>query len=222
MTDLVIYSVGPFARLMRYYFDNDSEHRVVGFTADADYLDADEFCGLPAVPFDCVAETWSPERAQMFVAIGYRRMRNRARLFQRAKTAGYRLANYVSSRAIVYPDLQIGENNVVMAGVHVEPFVSVCDNNVFWSETLVCHGVRIGSGNSFGARCLRGGESTIAGGCFLGNGATLIDHVALAPETYILPGAVVLQNTREFRRYMGNPAREAGCHEEEGIVIERG
>ncbi|MBZ5585431.1 MAG: acetyltransferase [Acidobacteriia bacterium] len=222
MTELVILGVGPFARLMHYYFTHDSEYRVAAFTADPEYLAEPGFCGLPALPFDKAVECFPPGRARMFVAVGYRRMRARAEMFQRARTHGYELATYISSRAVRYPELRLGENNVAMANVHFEPFVTVGDNNVFWSDTLVCHDVVVGNGNYVAAKCVLGGNSVVTDGCFLGNGSILINNVTLAPETHMLPGAVALQSTRPFRKYAGNPARELDSHEERGIVIERG
>jgi sugar O-acyltransferase (sialic acid O-acetyltransferase NeuD family) len=222
MTDLVICGVGPFARLMHYYFSHDSAHRVVAFTADERYLSAPSFCGLPAVPFECIEKTYPPSLAELFVAIGYRRMRDRMRLFERARALNYVLASYVSSQAVRFPDLEIGQNNVAMPGVTFEPFARVGDHNVFWSGTLVCHDAVVGNGNYMGAKCLVGGNSVVRDGCFLGNGAILIDGVELAEETHILPGSTVLQSTRPFRKYHGNPAREVGSHEQDGIVIERG
>ncbi len=222
MTDLVIFGVGPFARLMRYYFDQDSDYRVAAFTADCEYVKEASFCDLPVVPFETVARSHPPSRTDMFVAIGYRRMRNRRVLFDRAKAQGYSLANYVSSRVVRYPDLRIGENNVAMAGVQFEPFVRVGNNNVFWSDTLVCHDVVVGDGNYVAAKCVLAGNCVVEDGCFLGNGVMLINNLLIARETHLLPGAVALRSTRPFSKYTGNPAREFDSHEEQGIVIERG
>jgi UDP-N-acetylbacillosamine N-acetyltransferase len=221
MTDLVIYGLGPFARLMRFYFASDSEYRVVAFTADEEFITDRCFWGLPVVPLSSVRQEFPPEGASMFVAIGYRKMRNRQILFQRAKAMGYALANYVSSAAVHYPGLKMGENNVLMANVTVEPFVTMGNNNVFWTGTLVCHDAVVGHHNYAAARCIIGGACVVRDGCFLGNGSILIDHLEIASETHVGPGATVLRSTREFRRYMGNPAREVGSHEEHGIVIER-
>ena len=222
MTDLVICGVGPFAQLMHFYFRSDSEYRVVGFTADEKYLEGNAFCGVPAVPFDTVALRFPPECVRMFVAIGYRHMRDRRKLFERAKSLRYNLASYIAGGVVRYPDLRLGVNNVAMAGVIFEPFVQVGDNNVFWSGTLVCHEAKVGSHNYAAARCVIGGGCVVRDGCFMGNGSVLIDHVELADETHVAPASAVMRNTSEFRRYAGSPAREIGSHEEQGIVIERG
>ena len=222
MTDLLIYGVGPLAKLMHFYFTHDSDYRVVAFTADSQFVMEKTFCGLPVLPFDIVTEKYPPDSVRMFVAIGYRHMRNRQVLFDRAKAKKYVLANYISSRTVRFPDLRIGENNVAMANVQFEPFVTVGDNNLFWSDTLIGHEVSISDHNYVAAKCLISGNCIIEDGCFLANGVVLINALTIKRESHLLPGSVVMQNTQAYHRYMGNPARVIGNHKEHGIVVERG
>jgi sugar O-acyltransferase (sialic acid O-acetyltransferase NeuD family) len=219
--DLIIYGLGPFAEQMHFYFTHDSPYNVIAFTADAQYLDLNTFCGLPAIPFERVMEKHPPDRVEMFVAIGYRRMRDRPLLFSKAKASGYRLASYISSHVLRFPDLHIGENNVALANVHIEPFVRIGNNNALMSGALVAHGASIADGNFLAARCLVGANCVLDDGCFLGSGAVLIDGLRIQRETHIVAGSTVFRDTKEFHRYMGNPAKEIGQHEEHGIVIER-
>lgn len=221
MKHVIIYGMGPFAEQMCFYFTHDSGYKVVGFTVDAAYLNQTTFCGLPAVPFEAVTKEYPPDSVDMFVAIGYRRMRDRGLLFSRAKACGYRLANYISSQVVRFQDLQLGENNVALANVQFEPFVTIGDNNAFMSATLVAHNASVGNGNFLAARCLLGGKCILEDGCFLGSGAILIDGLRIRRESYILAGSAVFRDTKEFHKYAGNPAREVGKHEEHGIVIER-
>ncbi len=53
---LVIFGSGDIAQLAHYYFTRDSEYEVVAFTVDRDYASVSEFCGLPLVTFDEVAQ----------------------------------------------------------------------------------------------------------------------------------------------------------------------
>ncbi len=221
MKRLIIYGLGPFAEQMHFYFTHDSPYRVVAFTADAPYLRQTTFCDLPAVPFEAVTEEYPPDSVEMFVAIGYRRMRDRALLFARAKARGYRLASYINTHVLRFADLQMGENNVALGNVQFEPFVRVGNNNAFMSGALVAHNASVGDGNFFAARCLVGGQCVVEDGCFLGSGSVLIDGLRIRRETHIVAGSTVFRDTKEFRKYVGNPAREIGQHEEYGIVIER-
>lgn len=220
--DLVVYGAGDLAKLMCTYFAQDSGYRIAGFCVDRGRLSADRFLGLPLVAFEEIEQHFNPVACEMFVAIGYSKMRDRRLLYERAKAKGYALASYISSNAHVWPDAVIGENNVLMPFVHVEPFVHVGNNNLFWSDTLVTHGVRVGDHNYCGAKCILGGHSVINDECFLGNGAVLINGIHLNDGSHILPGSVVYQDTKPHSKYLGNPARTIGTHEETGIVIRRG
>ncbi len=219
---IIIFGTGSFAQLMHYYFAVDSVYSVSAFTVDLAYVTSPSFCGLPVVPFERLRDYYPPTGFAMFAAVGYRGMRARQAVFERAKSAGYHMISYVSSRSLYFGDITIGQNNVVMGHVQIEPFTTIGENNVFWSGTLIAHGVSIGNGNYFGARCVVGGNSTIENSCFLGNGTVTINEIALRNETHTLPGTVLLRSTKPFCKYVGNPGREIGTHKEKGIIIERG
>lgn len=220
--DIIIYGLGPFAKLMNYYFTSDSQYHVVGFCADKSYTNREEFCGLPVVPFEYVSEKWPAETHDMFVAIGYRKMRSRAIMFRKAKDSGYRLVCYISKKAIIYENLIIGENNVIMGNVNIEPWVTIGDNNIIWSDSLLGHNLVIGNHNYISAKCLLAGDMVIEDQCFIGNGAVTINKIRINRETHVFPGAVVLNTTEPGGRYMGNPAKYVGSHKGDGIVIARG
>ena len=58
MKPVVVFGNGLFAEMLHFYFNNDSDYKVAGFTADAAYVKEPRFCGLPVVPFEEV-EAWS-------------------------------------------------------------------------------------------------------------------------------------------------------------------
>lgn len=219
---LVIYGIGPFAKLMRYYFSADGGREVAGFTVDEEYLTSDSFENLPVIPFRSVESRFPPGKFRMFVAIGYQRMRNRPILFDKAKRKGYELVNYVNRRAIVYEDLKMGENNAILGNVNIEPGVELGNNNIVWSDTLLGHDLKIGDHNYISAKCLIAGNSVIRDLCFIGNGAVTINDLTIEDETHVFPGAVLFKNSKTGGRYMGNPARHVGTHRGDGIVITRG
>ena len=219
---LVIYGAGPLARLMHFYFTVNNDYEVSHFCIDREYLNQESFCGLPLIPFDQVEEICPPQTHQMFVAIGYKQMRARKLLFDRAKEKGYRCASYVSPHAIVNQGAVMGENNVLMDQVVMEPFSRMGDNNLYWSGTLISHGCLIGNHNYVSAKVVIGGESTMEDGCFLGNTACTINNIVLREETMLLPGAVAHKDCLAFTKYFGNPAKPVGTHQEKGIIIERG
>ena len=71
---LVIFGSAEIASLAKFYFDNDSSYKVVGFTVDDSYVTSQTFEGLPLVPFSEVVDTFSPSNHEMFVGLSYRNL----------------------------------------------------------------------------------------------------------------------------------------------------
>src|SRR5438132_828561 len=111
MAKLVLFGTGDIARLAHYYFTRDSEHEVVAFTVDRSYRDNDVFLDLPVVNFEEVRASFPPETHKMFVALSYARMNKvRAEKYHQAKSVGYELVSYVSSRCSFLTDSPVGDN----------------------------------------------------------------------------------------------------------------
>src|SRR5262245_10625343 len=105
MKKVVIFGAHRFAELMYCYLRNDSQYEVVGFTVDNEYLRKPTLLGLPVVPFHKVEDFFPPSDVAMLVGLSFQRMnRLREERFLQAKTKGYSIASYVSSKAITWPD----------------------------------------------------------------------------------------------------------------------
>jgi hypothetical protein len=107
---LIVFGATNFASLVSYVMAHDSDYEVVAFTIDSAHLHANLHDGKPVVAFEAVEAQFPPDTYTMLVPLGGHRDRNelRASRYLAAKRKGYRFATYVSSRAIVWPDLQIG------------------------------------------------------------------------------------------------------------------
>ena len=217
---IIIYGGGDFAKLMLYHFTHDSDHDVVAFCLDEQYITTDSFCDLPVLSFESIENYYSSAEYVMFVAIGYSNMRNRSTMFNKAKEKGYTLINFISGKAITRDDLVIGENNAIFSSSDVEPNVVIGNNNIFWTRSILGHGVKIGNHNYFSGGAGLGGNCIIGDYCFMGNAALMINGITLADETFLVAGAVILRDSELSTKYHGNPARRVSQHIEEGIIIE--
>ncbi|WP_234798947.1 acetyltransferase, partial [Mycobacterium tuberculosis] len=175
---LVIFGSGDIAQLAHYYFTRDSEYEVVAFTVDRDYASVSEFCGLPLVAFDEVAQRFPPESHAMFVALAYAKLNGvRKEKYLAAKALGYELASYVSSHATVLNDGRIGENVFLLEDNTIQPFVSIGNNVTLWS------GNHIGHHSTIHDHCFLASHIVVSGGVvieeqsFIGVNATLRDHI---------------------------------------------
>ena len=208
---LVIFGVSELAQLAYYYFTNDSTRQVAAFTVDSDYLQEKQCMGLPVLAFEKIDKHYAPEEYDMFVAIGYAKLnRARAEKCVQAKARGYRLATYVSSRCVTWPDLTIGENCLVMEGNIIQPFVRIGDNVIIWCGSLVSHHVEVGDNSFIAAHAVISGHVKVGANSFIGVNATLHDKIILGEDTIVGAGALALNNTAENTAYLATASPESG------------
>lgn len=202
---LVVFGLGDMAQLAHYYFQNDSDYEVAGFTVDAAYLDAPEFCGLPVVPFEEVAQRFPPDSFSLFVAMGYAKL-NAARKekYLAAKALGYRMASYVSSRATILNDGQIGENCFVLEDNTVQPFVRIGDNVVLWSGNHIGHHSTIASHAFITSHVVVSGGVRVGEQCFIGVNSTLRDRIKVGERCVLGAGTLLLEDAEPEGVYVGS------------------
>jgi len=205
MAKIVVLGVGEIADLAHYYFTNDTEHEVVAFTLDKEYIQDSTFKGLPIVDFEDVEKTYPPEDYQMFVAIGYKRV-NKAReeKYSQAKGKGYSLVSYISSRANVFDNVTIGDNCFVLEDNTLQPFCRLGNNVVAWSGNHIGHHSRIEDHCFITSHVVISGGVVVEPYCFLGVNATIRDHITIARENVIGAGCLITRDTQPREVYVGD------------------
>lgn len=220
MKPVIIYGLGDFSKQLHYYLSIDAKREVVAFTVDSDFYQSDFFLDLPVIKFDEITKYFNPNSYDMIVAIGYKKMRNRQVMFNKAKEKGYTLINFIHSSVIGATDTIIGENNILLSNVILEPFVTLGDNNIVWSNNIICHDSIVGNHNFIAASSILGGFSKIRNNTFVGFRSTIIENIVLAEENLIASNTLILKNTQPFTKYKGTPGKEYGeNHEENGIEL---
>ena len=201
---LVIFGAGDLAQLAHYYFSNDSEFEVVGFTLDAGYITTDKICGLPVVPFEQVSEHFPPAAYDLFVALGYSKLNQiRKEKYLAAKALGYRLVSYVSSRATVLNDFKIGDNCFVLEDNTLQPFTTIGNNVTLWSGNHIGHHSTVRDHCFIASHVVISGGVTIEESCFLGVNATVRDRVTIGAKCVIGAGALILADAEPEGVYIG-------------------
>lgn len=206
MRKLVILGCGNFGETAHYFFVHDSRYEVAAFAVDAKFLKADSFHGLPVVAFEEVQERFPPDDHDLFVAVGLRNVnRQRAAKFAEAEEKGYRLASYLSSKAVVPADLQLAPNTWIMETAHLHPYVTIGRNTIIWSRSTV------GLKSAIGDDCwisggLVGESVKVGAGTFIGLGATVASFTSVGKGNLIGAGALILKDTKDFQIYRGRPS----------------
>lgn len=214
--DVVIFGLGPFASLAWYVLSHDSPHRVVGFTADRAYCAEPRKHDLPVVPFEHLETEFPARQASLLLALGASNVnRLRSERYRDAKARGYSFASYVSSRAMLWPDLQIGDACMLFEGCMVHPFATIGSNCILRSGSHVSHHARVGDHSFLGAHAVVAGGASVGRRCFLGVHSTVRDRITVADRCMVAAGAVVTSDTVENGVYMGVPARRQATPAEE-------
>jgi sugar O-acyltransferase (sialic acid O-acetyltransferase NeuD family) len=198
MSKVVIFGIGDFGRIAHRYLAADSPHEVVAFTAHREYVDRTELGGLPVIPFEELAHTHPPGEVSMLVAAGFSRVNQvRSEIFATCKDRGYQFITYVSSRAMVWDDVPLGENTFIFEANVVQPGVEIGADVVLWSGNHIGHDTTIGDHCFIASHAVVSGNVTIGDHCFVGVNATFRDGVTVAPRCVIGAGALIMRDTEE-------------------------
>ncbi len=201
---LVIFGSGEIGQLAHYYFSHDSDYEVVAFTLDSQYITQSEFCGLPLVPFDQVAELYPPASYDFFVALSYSKL-NQLRIskYLAAKDMGYSIASYISSRATVLTE-KIGENCFILEDNTIQPFSTIGDNVTLWSGNHIGHHSIIHDHCFIASHVVVSGGVEIGRACFIGVNATLRNHIKIQENCVIGAGTLLLSDADSNGVYKGS------------------
>ncbi len=217
--NLVLYGDSNYAELIKYYFESDSEYKVVGFCVDKKYRTKEIFCGLPVVDFEELEKCFPKKNNALFTAVGYKNMRVKKMMYERASASGYCIASYISKSAIVDSSNKIGENCMILSGCILEPFASIESNTFLNTGVTICHHSTIGSHSFMAARSLVGGYSYVGENSFIGFQATVLQQLKLASETLVAAGSTIMCNSVQSTVYVGTPAKAIRTHQDRGIEI---
>lgn len=205
---LVLVGAGESAQIACEYFEHDSDYDVVAFSVERDYLVQPVLAGRPVVALETLEAQYPPADVDVFVAIPSSQLnRLRTRLYQDVKRRGYRLATYVSSRAFVWRNAEVGENSFIFEGNVIQPFVRIGNNCILWSGNHIGHRTVVHDNVFIASHAVISGYCEIGEGSFIGVNSTFNDHVKVAPDNVIGSGALVTRDTEPGRIYVGSPAR---------------
>ncbi|WP_024931126.1 acetyltransferase [Methylophilus sp. OH31] len=201
---LVIFGTGDIAQLAHYYFTNDSEYQVVGFTADSAYIEKNDFCDLPVYPFEQLESHVKPSDTSIFVALSYSKLNEvRKEKYLTAKQKGYEIASYISSKATILNNKNIGENCFILEDNTIQPFVTIGNNVTLWSGNHIGHHSTIHDHNFIASQVVVSGGVVIKESCFIGVNATLRDHITVGEKCVIGAGALLLSDADAEGVYIG-------------------
>lgn len=190
--DLVIIGAGETALLAYEYFTYDSTYKVVAFAVEQAYIEQESLNGLSVISLESLHDKFPAESFELFVAISSGKLnRNRTAMYLKLKELGYQFSSYVSSKAFVWRNVEIGENCFILEDNTLQPFVKVGNNVTLWSGNHIGHRTVIDDHCFISSHCVISGFCKIGKSSFLGVNCTLEDHVKIAEDNFIGAGALI-------------------------------
>jgi sugar O-acyltransferase (sialic acid O-acetyltransferase NeuD family) len=205
---LIIFGDSAFAEIAYEYFTHDSDYVVIAFTVTREYLQKESLFGLPIVPYEDIVQAFSPEEYFMHIALVYNSLnRVREQFYTDAKRKGYQLANYISSHAFVWRNVEIGDNCFIFEDNTIQPFVKIGNNNVFWSGNHIGHHSIIGSHNFISSHVVVSGFCNIGNSNFIGVNATMANNLTLGSDCLVGSAEHITKNFASGSFVRGIPSR---------------
>jgi sugar O-acyltransferase (sialic acid O-acetyltransferase NeuD family) len=205
---LVIIGTGETAELAYDYFTKDTDYEVVGFSAEKAYINEETLFGLPVVPFEHIEDHFHPHEHTAFVAVSYTQLnRLRSRLFNETKKKGYQICTYISPKANVGSNVEVGENCFILENVTLQRGVKIGDCVTIWTSSTVGHRSKIGDNCFLAMHVAVSGFCEVGAYCFLGVNSCISDSLKVGTDCVIGAGAVLISDASEGRIYVGTPAK---------------
>lgn len=196
MENLIIYGNGRIAKIVYHYLRNN--YNVVGFTVEKDFIKDTEIESLPLVAFEEVESIFSPLSHKMIVLVGYIEMNEiRTSKYLEGKNKGYKFVNYIHPSVARFSNVVIGENNVVLDHVSLQPFSQLGNSNFLWSNCVVAHGSNVGDGNWITSGVVISGDATLGSNCFLGVNSTIGHNVKIGNSCFVGANTLISKNIND-------------------------
>lgn len=196
--ELLIVGAGETAMLAYEYFTHDSGYKVVAFAINQEFFSEPTLYSLPIVSLEDIHLTHPSSDYEVFIAISSTKL-NRVRmgLYTELKSKGYKLASYISSKAFVWHNVEVGENCFILENNTLQPFVKIGNNVTLWSGNHIGHRTVIGDNCFISSHCVISGFCEVGENSFLGVNCTIENDIHIENDNFIGAGALIQKNTNE-------------------------
>lgn len=215
---VIIFGIGDFAKQIYYYLNQSDHYNVECFCVNNQYYNEKEFMGKKVINFDDDLENYSNDEYKFIIAVGYKQMRARRTVFDLIKSKGFELINFIHSSVNVMGKIK-GEGNIVLANVIIEPFAEINNNNIIWSNSIICHDSYVGDHNFIASSVVIGGFTKVINNNFIGFNSTLKENIEVDQEVLVGAKSLVIKSPDNYCTYFGIPAKKIKEHRANGIEI---
>lgn len=121
------------------------------------------------------------------------------------------ILSYVHPSAVIAQNAVLGEGNIIMEHVTVQPFTKLGDCNILWNGVNISHYDNIGNYNYLAPGVTMAGYVNVGNCCFLGTNCIVKNKAVITDEILVGAGAYVYKNLNDKQVFV--PQR--------GIVLDK-
>ena len=206
---MVIFGTSEIGKLAFHYFSSGDEYQVLAFIVDAKYINDESLFGVPIIATERLEENYPPSEVEVFVGASYSNLnKNRAAIYKRMKSKGYKLASCISKNASVLTQ-DIGENVLIMDNVTVLPSVKIGNNVIIAPNVAITHDIIIKNHIYIAPSACFCGYNLINDYSVIGASATIAPRVEIGKLNFIGIGAHIFTSTGEDEAYMTRATKKS-------------
>lgn len=158
---------------------------------------------------DVITEGYDAEKVELVLGLGtVSASVTRKNLFEYFESRGFKFASIIHPTAILSPSTKIGQGVQILSGVILQANVSICDNSIINTGSIIDHDCHIGKHVHIAPGATLSGGVQIGDNCHIGVGTSIIQSVSIGNETTIGAGSVVVKDIGIGKTAYGVPAKE--------------
>ena len=131
----------------------------------------------------------------IYLAIGYKNMNyTREKVFKWLKINNIKILSYIHKSATISQNTKLGEGNIILENVVLQPFVNIGDSNIIWEGCVISHHSKIGNFNYFSPAVALAGRVNVGNNCFFGINSTIKNDVVIHNRVLVGASAYISNN----------------------------
>jgi UDP-perosamine 4-acetyltransferase len=205
--DILVIGAGGHCRVVLSILSYYKELNVIGI-ADRDSKNlGEDILGIQ------VQYTWDDFQAvydegvlNAVLAVGSNK--ERKHLFNELTEIGYSIKTLIDPSALIDKDAKIGIGTTICMGVKIGPLVSIGDNCIIYTGTVIDHETIIKNDCFIAPGVCIAGRVSIENGSFVGIGCSIKEKIKIGANTVIGAGSVVINDFPPNTKAAGVPARQ--------------
>jgi len=220
---LIIFGTGEIGMLAKFYFERDSEFKVIAFSADDEFISSNTIDDVPLIPISQLQNKIPPDKSVFaHVALSYNKLNQiRADKYKLIKNLGYNLASYVCSKSVYWDDLAIGDNCFILENQTIQPDVKIGSNVMIWSGNHIGHGSIIKDHTYISSHVCISGHTEIGTHCFFGVNSMTRDFVKIGNNVFVTMGAMITKNVENDSVVVGSQGKVYSSNSEISVALKK-